>query len=329
MRIFVSHATKNSEIVKKFSEFLEKVSSDIEVFCSSEEGSIKIGKNFIKTIFDELNNSDLFVPIISKEYYESKFCMIELGVAYSYLYNQFSSEGEDYIFPFALYPIQKGQALSGTPMANIQTGFLSDENDIHSFLEYLTSDKGVKIGGGINRKLHSFIFDLDQILLKQQSIFETAKIRSYFDDSIEFNKQEDIVSTSIEENAIVINYNMNPYEKKGVKMPNFISVVLQYIDKLNICRYLDFNEQAEFIFILTSFTNSLKRIFVEFKYSDSNRILETFEFSVGYGENKLNIQLENMRSKALSNISEICFVIHPEDVTEEEGMFKISGVEIR
>ena len=86
MRIFISHATKNREVVLKFAEFLEAVSSNIEVFCSSESGSIKIGKNFIEIIFSELSNSDLFIPIISKEYYKSKFCMIELGVAYSYLY---------------------------------------------------------------------------------------------------------------------------------------------------------------------------------------------------------------------------------------------------
>lgn len=329
MRIFISHAAKNAEIVIKFAEFLEKISSDIEVFCSSEDGSIKIGKNFIQTIFEELNNSDLFVPIISKEYYESKFCMIELGVAYSYLYNKFSNQGEDYIFPFVLYPIQKGQALSGTPMAYIQTGSVSDEKDIHSFLEYLTSDKGVKMGGGLNRKLHSFIFDVDQILLKHQNIFKTAKIGSYFDDSIEFYKREDIVSTSISDNAVIMNYNMNPYEKKNVKMPNFVSLVLKYVDKLDICRYLNFNEQVKFLFTLTSFTNSLKRICVEFKYSDSNRILETFEFPIKYGDNKINIPLKNLMSKALSDISEICFVIHPEDVTEEEGMFKISGIDIR
>ena len=156
MRIFISHATKNSKIVLMFAEFLETVSSEIEVFCSSEDGSISIGKNFIQTIFDELNNSDLFVPIISHEYYESKFCMIELGVACSYLFNQYNKKGDEYIFPFALYPIQKGQALSGTPIANIQTGDISDEKDIHSFLEYLSSEKGVNIGTGINRKLHSF-----------------------------------------------------------------------------------------------------------------------------------------------------------------------------
>ena len=180
MRIFVSHATKNSEIVIKFSEFLESVSSDIEVFCSSEDGSLKIGGNFVQTIFDELKGSDLFVPIISKEYYESKFCMIELGVAYSYLYNQFSKQGEDYIFPFVLYPIQKGQALSGTPIANIQTGSISDEKDIHSFLEYLTSDKGVNIGGGLNRKLHSFMFEIEQFFFSTSEYSRYSKSRSFF-----------------------------------------------------------------------------------------------------------------------------------------------------
>lgn len=328
MRIFISHATKNREAVLKFAEFLETVSSDIEVFCSSENGSIKVGKNFVETIFNELNNSDLFVPIISREYYESKFCMIELGVAYSYLYNQHNKRGEDYIFPFALYPVQKGQALSGTPLANIQTGSINDTNDIHSFLEYLSSDKKVKTGSGINRKLHEFKYDMDQILLKNQNIIELAKVNAYFDDSIEFKYHQDIVSTSITENTIVVNYNMNPYEKKDVMCPNFISIVLSYVDKLDLGRYLDFNDTFELQFVITSFTNSLKRVFVEFKHSDSNRILDTFEFPITYGENKLHIPLEKMKSNALSNISEICFVIHPDDVVENEGMYKISEVEI-
>ncbi len=327
MRIFISHSTKNQEIVLKFAKFLEDISSDIEVFCSSQSGSIKVGKNFVETIFNELSNSDLFVPIISKEYYESKFCMIELGVAYSYLYNQYKS-GDDYIFPFALYPVQKGQALSGTPLANIQTGNINDEKDMHNFLEYLSCDKKITTGSGINRKLHSFKYEIDQLLLKNQNIIEMAKINAYFDDSIQFKYQEDIVSTSITENSIVVNYNMNPYEMKDAMRPNFISIVLSYVDKLNLGRYLDFNDTFELQFIITSFTNSLKRIFVEFKHSDSNRILDTFEFPITYGENKLQIPLEKMKSNALSNISEICFVIHPDDIVEDEGMYKISEIEI-
>ena len=328
MRIFISHATKNREIVLKFADFLEKASSDIEVFCSSEEGSIQVGKNFVETIFEELNNSDLFVPIISNEYYESRFCMIELGVACSYLYNRYNKSGEDYIFPFALYPIQKGQALSGTPIANIQTGDISDEKDVHSFLEYISSDKKVNIGTGINRKLHSYKFEIDQIFLGQQSIVEMAKINVYFDDSIEFKHREDIANISVTDGVIVINYNMNPYEKRNARHPNFISMVLGFVDGLDLGRYLDFNETAKFCFVLNSFTNSLKRVFVEFKYSDGNKILDAFEFAIQYGENQIEIPLSKMRSKALGNITEICFVIHPDDIVEDEGMFIIGNIQI-
>lgn len=328
MRIFISHATKNREIVLKFAEFLESVSNEIEVFCSSENGSIMVGKDFIKKIFGELNSSDLFIPVLSKEYYESKFCMIELGVAYSYLFQKYEKYGEEYIFPFSVYPVTKGQALSGTPMTNIQTGEINDENDIRSFFEYLIAERGIHIGAGVNRKLHSFKTELDQILLKNLSIMEMARISTYFDDSIDYEHKKDVVNHSIKDNAVVVNYNMNPYNRKTVKYPNFISVALRYADKINLGRYLDFNDMAELKFVLESFTNSLTKIFVEFKYSDGNRILETFQLPVVHGENKLTIPFKEMRSKALSQISEICFVIHPEDVVEEEGMFQIRDIEI-
>lgn len=251
MRIFISHASENKEIVLKFAELLEDINSDIEVFCSSESGSIKIGKNFVETIFNELSNSDLFVPIISKEYYQSKFCMIELGVAYSYLYNKYEKKGAEYIFPFTLSPVRKEQALAGTPIANIQVGDISDEKDIRSFLECL-SDKGLSVGSGVNRKLHGFKFDMDQILLKRQNIVEMAKINTYFDDSIDYKHKVDVANCSVMDETIAVNYNMNPYEKEEVKRPNFISMVLGYVDKLDVSRYLIFNDKAEFRFVLTS-----------------------------------------------------------------------------
>lgn len=327
MRIFISHATKNKKIVLKFAKFLESVSSEIEVFCSSENGSIKVGKDFIKTIFEELNSSAIFIPVLSKEYYESRFCMIELGVAYSYFINKYEKEGEEYIMPFVLYPVTKGQALSGSPMANIQAGEMNDEDDVKSLLEYLSTEKGVHIGTGVNRKLHSFKAELSQIFLTHEDIAELARIETYFDDSIDFKRKEDIANYSVKDNAIIVNYNMNPYEKMEVKKPNFISVVLKYVDAVNLGRYLDFNEAAEFTFVLTSFTNSLVRIYVEFKYEGQN-ILETFKLPIVYGENKLSIPLKEMRSKALTQIKEICFVIHPEDVVEEEGMFQISEIRV-
>ncbi len=255
--------------------------------------------------------------------------MMELGVAYSYLYEKYHKKGEDYIFPFSLHPIRKGQALSGTPIANIQVGEINDEKDIRSFLDYLMNDKGIRIGSGVNRKLHSFKYDIDQMFLKYQNIMDIAKIGTYFDDSINYRNKGDISNYSIGEDSIIVNYNMNPYEENIWKRPNFISMVLRFVDGLDMERYLDFNDTAKFCFVLDSFTNSLKRIFVEFKYSDGNKILDTFEFPIQYGENQIGIPLSKMRSKALGNITEICFVIHPDDIVEDEGMFKICNVQIQ
>ena len=58
--------------------------------------------------------------------------MIELGVAYSYFINKYEKEGEEYIMPFVLYPVTKGQALSGSPMANIQAGEMNDMLHIYA-----------------------------------------------------------------------------------------------------------------------------------------------------------------------------------------------------
>ena len=46
-------------------------------------------------------------------------------------------------------------------MVDIQTGDLGNEKDIHSFLDYLSSDKKMSVGSEINRKLHLFMFDLE------------------------------------------------------------------------------------------------------------------------------------------------------------------------
>ena len=328
MKVFISHAAMNKEIVLKFAGFLESVSNEIEVFCSSETGSIRVGSDFVETIYEELNSCDLFIPIISSEYYASRYCMIELGVAYSFLCNKYKNKKEEYIFPFAIYPVRKGQALSGTPIANIQTGEINNESDIRVFLDYLSAEKKINVCSGVNKKLHSFKFDVDHIFLKHQNLCEIANIGTYFDDSIDFRHKEDIADFSISKEGIIVNFNMNPYEKTEVKRPNFISLVLGYADKIDFNHYLDFNDAAEFYFVLVNFTNSLERIFVEFKYSDSNRILNTFKIPLEYGENEIRIPLNKMRSKVLGYVSEICFVIHPDDIVEDEGMFKICRVEI-
>ena len=85
---------------------------------------------------------------------------------------------------------------------------------------------------------------------------------------------------------------------------------------------------AKFHFKLLNFTNSLQKINVEFKYGSFTKILDSFEFDLIAGENTLDIPLITMQSNALKYITEICFVIRPEYILEDEGMFNISDVTI-
>lgn len=327
MKIFISHASKNKEIVLKFASFLESIGTEVEVFCTSEKGAIATGKNFIETIAKELNTCDLFIPVLSQEYYESRFCMIELGVAYSYMYNKYK-QNEEYIFPFVLYPIKKEDALAGTPLADIEVGEINSETDLKAFLMYLSDERKISIGLGMNKKIHSFVVEIERMLLEKIDIWEQARIGTYFDDDTFFRSKEDIVKHIVQDESVTIDFCMNPYEKTEDEYPKFISMVLSYIDKLDIGQCLLDNPSAKFGFVLKNLTDSLKKITVEFKYSDNNRILETFEFPINAGDNVLSIPLEKMRSRALHSISEICFVIHPEDTNRTEGTFCICKMEI-
>ena len=328
MKIFISHASANEEVILQFASLLESVSSDISVFCSSQEGSVRVGQNFVEVILKELSDSDLFIPVISKEYYDSRFCMIELGIANAYLFDTYRKSLEDYIYPFVLFPVKKSGALSGTPISHLQAGELNNQDSLRNFLDSLVEDKGIRMGANVNRKINSFVFNIDHILLRKYDILHGARPGAYFDDSIYFRERNDVAQCSASAEGITVNFNMNPYERNDARWPNFVSLALCYTDSIDLGRYLDFNIDATFDFKLTSFTNSIKRIVVEFKQVDGNRIIESFIKEVQYGENRISIPLCSMKSNALSHVSEICFVVHPEDVVEAEGMFKISEMRV-
>lgn len=255
--------------------------------------------------------------------------MVELGIACSYLFEKYRKSGESYIYPFALFPVRKSYALSGTPIANLQAGDLNSKGDIKDFLDVLSEHNNIHFRANVNTKIDSFVFAIDQVLLQGHDILGEARVGVYFDNSIYYREAKDIIQCSLSNGNITVNFNMNPYEIQNVKWPNFVSLALRYIDTINLARYLDFNPMSSLNFTLTSFTNSIRKIIIEFKYADGNNILDKFEKEIVYGENNVTIPISKMKSEALSYISEICFVLHPEDVTEAEGMFKISNLHIK
>lgn len=321
MQIFISHSVKDREIAIQLSSFLESLSNDIEVFCSSDSGAIPVGNNFIQTITTQLRKCDAFLPLLSENYFHSKFCMIELGFAYSQLQSLNDEEKQQYIYPLCIPPLRTS-ALSGTPLGNIE---VASVDDMEAYRIILANIQDFRTGQ--NRRIREFTMSLHRHLLIRSDIFSKAKVMAYCSSNTMMKDERDFSSYSLMESETTFNFNLDPYETGGV-LPNFVSLVYKFVDLADFRQFLALNENSCISFEVISFTNSLSKIDVEFKFSNNNRILKVYHLPVHYGENRFSIPLIDMQSEALSNISEICFVVHPGDTVENEGMIKICNMRV-
>lgn len=321
MKIFISHSTKDQEIALKVSSFLESLSSDIEVFCSSDSGAIPVGRNFMKSIATQLRRCDTFLPLISENYFSSKFCMIELGFAYSQLQSLNEPRSQQYIYPLCIPPLGVN-ALSGTPLGDIEAARVDEAEGYRVILENIQDFRT-----GQNKRIREFTNDMRRLLLMRTDLFVTANINVFCADNVAIRDKRDFVSYSLMRAETTFNFNLDPYEIGGER-PNFVSLVYGFADKVDFEQFLALNENSCIAFEIDSFTNSLSKIDLEFKFSDNNRILKVFQFPICYGKNKFTVPLIELQSEALKQISEICFVIHPGDTVENEGMIKVCNIRV-
>ena len=84
-RIFISHASKDKKLADSFVDFLVLALNikNTDFFCTSLEGlGIPTGENFIDFIQDQLKGCEIVISLISPNYYESRFCLCELGASW-------------------------------------------------------------------------------------------------------------------------------------------------------------------------------------------------------------------------------------------------------
>ncbi len=83
-KIFISHASKDSEIVEDIIEIFETIGVESnQIFCTSFEGyGIDLGDNFLDTIKEELSSETLVIFILSENFYASPVCLCEMGATW-------------------------------------------------------------------------------------------------------------------------------------------------------------------------------------------------------------------------------------------------------
>lgn len=325
MLVFLSHASKNKDIALRLVSLLEDC-GDVNVFCSSDDGAIPIGKNFVNYIYGKIDESDVFVPLLTEDYFKSKFCMIELGAAISYIYQKKDMSAGEYIFPFCVDPITPDEALRNTPISQMQAADVFDKNQIYEFIKAITRPRS-----GSRARIDDFVHDMTSIIIENKALIDrTNNIFSCAFGAGVVKDWKDFFNCIAGSKQISTAFNLNPYNLKDPVKPDFVSTVLMYVDGVDLHRYFKVYPNACFRFTLNNFTNSLKRIFVELKYGDNNNILgRPAEIAIHEGVGDYSFSLDDYRYEALKKVTQICFVIHPGDVVEDEGSFIIENIRVQ
>lgn len=98
--VFISHAVKDRELAHEIVSLIEEGMGvpEGEIFCSSLDGyGIPSGENFVTYIRDQLLEPKVVVLLLTPAYFESKFCVSELGAAWIKSHN---------IFPILVPPLK-------------------------------------------------------------------------------------------------------------------------------------------------------------------------------------------------------------------------------
>lgn len=110
-KIFISHSSLDSKYVEKIIDLLETIGiPSNKIFCSSFEGyGIKLGKDFLTYLKDELNDDILVIFILSENFYKSAICLCEMGATWI--------KTNDHI-PILIPPFEYGDMKGVIPMSH-------------------------------------------------------------------------------------------------------------------------------------------------------------------------------------------------------------------
>lgn len=83
-KIFISHSVKDIEIGNKFLDYIESLGFDkSNIFYSSKfHNGVELGKTFPDVVKRNFQESDLIVFLLTSNFYESPYCLNEMGAAW-------------------------------------------------------------------------------------------------------------------------------------------------------------------------------------------------------------------------------------------------------
>ena len=323
LRVFISHSSQNAWAIHGLIDLILAVQPQADVFCSTEI-PIQPGDNYKDVIYTNLRDADVFVAIVSREYWESKFCILELGAAYQrYCFDESKPVS---IQPMLLPPLDKGLALANTPLVEMQLADLTDPQALALFLRKIAGNDAAAAVDQLEPRIARYAATVHKSVLTQTSLMAEAEVGAYFDERPENQvPRERIVrcqDVGTEGYRFEFWLSRLPYE------PSFASVALDYWNEVNFREYLSFDRDATFCTRIDNEDGALAAVTVEFKVGESHRVYRAIDCELAQGPNEISIPLAPLDKKPLGEINQICFVVHPQTMHDLDGEVLISDVRV-
>ena len=315
MKFFISHSSKNRDLVALFVELLHSklCVDESDIYCTSIQNQVKLGKNFIHDIRDNLKDAGIVFFIITEDYLSSVFCLMEMGAAWAY---------KDNIIPILVPPVTF-DTLAGTPLAPIQAYSLSDPNDIGTIL-YDNLIECNAIERLSRTREQEFLLSLPDFVrrinycLAEMSGKKQIENATYL--AITQNGNDHALKLRQNGNTIEMSIDFSYDPLYGPC--SFVSVVTQFYPHLNWCSLQ--NTQSSIMYRLISPDESVKSVTFEVKSTD--RLIKCFDqtYALENGKRDIIIKLNDIaNSTLLREIAEVCIVVRPNDVPTHKGCLLI------
>lgn len=319
MKIFLSHSSKDKPIVDSFIYLLTRIGIPSDnIFCTSNN-SLVPGENFITSIKKSLQDADLVIFLISPNYVDSYFCLMEIGASWAFKEN---------ILPIIIPPLSFDW-LQATPLNQVQSIMINKYDDLlyKLYFKKLVEGNFIKrLGMSEEKYLDNYISSFIQEV-NNYTFEETINLSKY--NLVPIVQNANPESLEIIKNKDTYRFNCDFSTNENFPITShFLSGVFMFRPYKNI---KNFSNEIFLSFECRSVDNSISKLTLELKNGD--RLFKFFEqsFNISNKYKKFLISIDvNQYNYYLKEFAEICFVIRPNylSVNKGKGTLEIKNLKL-
>lgn len=249
MEIFLSHSHKDKNLAIQMKRFLETYGENVNVFFSADD-DINLGEDFNKRIFEGIEKADIFIPLLTKHFHSSSYCLSEFGMAAT-----FAFMGSVDILPVCIYPMKPGDAVAETPLAFLECYDLGNPKAIEYIVSRINPNKTLT-----EYHIKQFAYNIHKNAVVKEGILNRIDdiLSCAWGNDVIVKDWSDFVSfTKDNKGEIAVRFNLNPYELDKPGKLNFISLVLKFYESLDLYTITNYSKKAKIVFEIVNFTNSV------------------------------------------------------------------------